>query len=67
MSIRPRTLTSLRRHRNPSLAAAAHDLAARLDESDAKALQAAIAALQDIPDDPGFALIGRADVLGGGG
>lgn len=37
------------------------ELAARFDDSDAKALQAAIAALQDVPDDPGFSLIGRAD------
>ena len=35
-------------------------LAARLDESDASVLQGAIAALQGIPDDPGFSLIGRA-------
>lgn len=43
------------------------DLSARFDESDAKVLQAAIAALQDIPDDPGFSLIGRADKPGGEG
>ena len=35
-------------------------LAARFDESDASVLKGAIAALQDIPDDPGFSLIGRA-------
>jgi len=35
-------------------------------ESDAKVLQAAIAALQEIPDDPGFSLIGRAVEPGGG-
>ena len=42
------------------------DLTARFDESDAKVLQAAIAALQEIPDDPGFSLIGRAVEPGGG-
>lgn len=36
------------------------ELAARFDDTDAKALQAAIDALKDIPDDPGFAMIGRA-------
>ena len=35
------------------------ELSARFDDADAKVLQAAIAALQDIPDDPGFSLIGR--------
>ena len=33
--------------------------ARRFNESDSRALQAAIAALREIPDDPGFALIGR--------
>lgn len=42
------------------------DLAVRFDDTDAKALQEAIAALRDIPDDPGFSLIGRADLPGGG-
>ena len=42
------------------------DLTARFDESDAKVLQAAIAALQEIPDDPGFSLIGRAVEPDGG-
>lgn len=37
------------------------DLSARFDAADAQILQDAIAALQDIPDDPGFSLIGRAD------
>lgn len=41
------------------------DLNARFDAADAQILQAAIAALQDIPDDPGFSLIGRADQAGG--
>lgn len=36
------------------------DLTARFDDADANVLQAAIAALQGIPDDPGFSLIGRA-------
>ncbi|HEY5612909.1 MAG TPA: hypothetical protein VIK70_04890 [Lysobacter sp.] len=36
------------------------DLKARFDEADSQVLLAAIAALQDIPDDPGFSLIGRA-------
>ncbi len=40
------------------------ELAARFDASDTKALQAAIAALQDVPDDPGFSLIGRSDATG---
>ncbi|MGV8940679.1 MAG: hypothetical protein ACOH1P_03960 [Lysobacter sp.] len=34
-------------------------VAARLDDTDADALQAAIAALEQIDNDPGFALIGR--------
>lgn len=42
------------------------DLAARFDASDAQILEAAIAALQEIPDDPGFSLIGRATVHEGG-
>ena len=42
------------------------DLTARFDDTDAKVLQAAIVALQDIPDDPGFSLIGRADEPGAG-
>ncbi|MCM2337435.1 MAG: hypothetical protein NDI59_01815 [Lysobacter sp.] len=33
---------------------------ARLDDRDANILQSAIAALEGIPDDPGFSLIGRA-------
>ena len=32
---------------------------ARLDDRDADILQSAIAALEGIPDDPGFSLIGR--------
>lgn len=43
------------------------DLTARFDDADAKVLRDAIAALQDIPDDPGFSLIGRADEPNGGG
>lgn len=39
------------------------DLAARLDATDMQVLEAAIAALQEVPDDPGFSLIGRADPL----
>ena len=35
-------------------------LQARFDDADAQVLQAAIVALQEIPDDPGFSLIGRA-------
>ena len=38
-------------------------LAARFDDTDARILAAAIAALQEIPDDPGFSLIGRAAML----
>ena len=37
------------------------NLTARFDASDDEVLQAAITALQDIPDDPGFSLIGRTD------
>lgn len=37
------------------------ELASRLTDSDSMALQAAIAALEGIPDDPGFARIGRAE------
>lgn len=33
---------------------------APLDDADANVLQSAIAALEGIPDDPGFSLIGRA-------
>ena len=36
------------------------DRRGRLDDSDAHALQEAIAALERMPSDPGFALIGRA-------
>lgn len=39
------------------------DLAARFDATDAQVLEAAIAALQQIPNDPGFSLIGRGEVL----
>lgn len=39
------------------------DLAARFDATDAQVLEAAIAALRQIPDDPGFSLIGRAELL----
>lgn len=35
------------------------DLNVRFDDSDANALQAAIAALEQVPSDPGFAMIGR--------
>ena len=36
------------------------DGSVRLDNSEADALQAAIAALEQVPDDPGYAAIGRA-------
>lgn len=36
------------------------DRRGRLDDGDARALQEAIAALENVPSDPGFALIGRA-------
>lgn len=42
------------------------ELAARFDDSDARALQEAIAALEQIQDDPGFSLIGRAEPPVGG-
>jgi len=35
------------------------ELNARFTDTDANALQAAIAALEQVPSDPGFALIGR--------
>ena len=35
------------------------ELAARFSDSDSMALQAAISALEGIPSDPGFSLIGR--------
>jgi len=35
------------------------ELAARFNDSDATALQAAISALEGIPSDPGFSMIGR--------
>lgn len=56
-------MTQLLQH---GLLACEADLAARFDDIDAKALQAAIAALQGIPDDPGFSLIGRAEPPGEG-
>lgn len=34
-------------------------LAGRFDDSDARALQEAISALEGVPSDPGFSLIGR--------
>ena len=37
------------------------ELASKLTDSDSMALQAAIAALEGIPNDPGFARIGRAE------
>ena len=40
------------------------ELKARFDDSDAQALQEAIAALEQIQDDPGFSLIGRAPAAG---
>ena len=40
------------------------EVAAHMDDSDADALQAAIAALEKIDNDPGFSLIGRIDTGG---
>ena len=37
------------------------EMVGRFDDHDAGALQEAIAALQEIPSDPGFSLIGRAE------
>jgi hypothetical protein len=37
------------------------ELAARFNDTDAMALQAAISALEGVPDDPGFSLIGRVE------
>jgi hypothetical protein len=37
------------------------EIAARFTDSDAMALQAAISALEGIPSDPGYALIGRVE------
>ena len=41
------------------------DGSVRLDNSEADALQAAIAAMEQVPDDPGYAAIGRAAPPGG--
>ena len=41
------------------------DGSVRLDNSEADALQAAIAAMEQVPDDPGYAAIGRATPPGG--
>jgi len=37
------------------------EMAGRFEDHDSRALQEAIAAMEGIPSDPGFALIGRAD------
>ena len=37
-----------------------HDGRARLDDRESTALESAIAAMEQVPNDPGFALIGRA-------
>ena len=42
-------------------------MAARFDDSDARALQEAIAALEGVPSDPGFAMIGRVEPPGKAG
>ena len=39
------------------------ELSRSFDDADARALQEAISALEQVPSDPGFALIGRADPL----
>lgn len=41
------------------LYACEHGSAVNLDDTESGALEAAIAALEQVPDDPGFALIGR--------
>lgn len=56
------TFTQLLEH---GLFACEVEVAARLDDSDADALKAAIDALEQIDNDPGFALIGRIDVSAG--
>lgn len=43
------------------------ELKAGFSEVDAKVLQEAIAALETIPNDPGFSLIGRVPKAGSGG
>lgn len=43
------------------LTACESELAASFDDSDAQALQAAIAAMQQVPDDTGFAKIGQVE------
>jgi hypothetical protein len=53
---RAQTLMHLLEH---GLFACESELKARFDDTDAQALQAAIAALEEIQDDPGFSLIGR--------
>lgn len=53
---RQQTLMHLLEH---GLFACEAEIKARFDDSDARALRAAIAALEEIQDDPGFSLIGR--------
>lgn len=52
------TITRLLEH---GLFACEIEMAASMDDTDADALQAAIAALEKIDNDPGFSLIGRID------
>lgn len=53
---------TLRRVLEQGLPAFEHGAAMRLEDSEAGALKAAIAALEQVPSDPGFALIGRVAV-----
>lgn len=54
----PRTLQHLLEQ---GLYAVEADMNVRLSDTDSDALRAAIAALEDVPNDPGFSLIGRVD------
>jgi hypothetical protein len=54
----PRTLQHLLEQ---GLYAVESDMNVRFSDTDSDALRAAIAALEDVPNDPGFSLIGRVE------
>ena len=55
------TAETLRRALELGLQSCESSAAIRLAEHEAGVLQSAIAALEQVPDDPGFAMIGRAE------